>query len=70
MKEVTVSIRLPKAVHHLVTKLAAVEGSTVNEWYVEWIERELQALLGDAHDVFDIDHLIEANGLREIVGER
>jgi len=63
---VTVTVELPKPIHDLVTKLAAVEGSTADEWYGEWIKREVEALLGDAHDVFDVERLVESNGLRAV----
>ena len=65
-EEITVKIKLPRPIHALVNKLAAVEGSTADEWYSEWIKREVEALLGDAHDVFDVERLVESNGLRAV----
>ena len=61
------SAPLPKPIHNLVTKLAAVEGSKPDEWYMNAIVGYVEALLGDAHDVFDIHRLIQSNGLRELI---
>ena len=67
VEEVTVKIKLPKPVHDIVTKLAAVEGSSVDEWYAEWIQRDLAGYLDNAHDVFDVQRLIDSNRLRGII---
>ena len=66
-EEIIVKIKLPRRIHGLVNKLAAVEGSEATEWYADWIRREVEALLGDAHDVFDVDRLIESNDLKGII---
>jgi hypothetical protein len=66
---VKVSVQVPKPIHNLVTKLAAVEGSKPDEWYTQAIVRELEGLLGDAHDVFDVDRVIKSNRLQKLVGE-
>ena len=58
-----------KPIHNLTTKLAAVEGSKPDEWYVEAIVRDIHALLGNANDVFDVKRLVKSNGLEAIVGE-
>jgi hypothetical protein len=60
---------MPKPVHDFITKLAAVEGSKPDEWYANAIVRDIQALLSDAHDVFDVSRLVKPNGLEGIVGE-
>jgi hypothetical protein len=65
---VKVSVSLPKAVNDLVTKLAAVEGSTPSEWYWQAVQGYLEGLLGNAHDVFDVPRLVKFNGLQGLVG--
>ena len=58
---------MPKPIHSLITKLAAVEGSKPDEWYVNAIVRDVEALLGDAHYIFDVHRLIKSNGLHGII---
>ena len=65
---VRVSVKMPKPIHDFITKLAAVEGSEPNEWYVEAIVRDVAALVDCAHDVFDVPRLIKSNGLRDLIG--
>jgi hypothetical protein len=66
---VKVTILMPKPIHSLITKLAAVEGSKPDEWYVEALVRDVGALLGNAGEVFDVPRLVKANGLRELLGD-
>jgi hypothetical protein len=64
---VKVTIPIPKAVNDLVTKLAAVEGTEPSEWYWDAIRGYVESLLGDAHDVFDVQRVIANNGLKDLV---
>ena len=66
---VKVTLEIPKAIHSLMMKLAAVEGSDVSEWYTEALVRDVGAMLGNAHDVFDVPRLVKFNGLQTLVGE-
>ncbi|MGA2625545.1 MAG: hypothetical protein ABSF63_00600 [Candidatus Bathyarchaeia archaeon] len=58
---------MPKPIHSFITKLAAVESSKPDEWYVDAIVGEVRALLSDAHDVFDVPRLVKSNGLQELI---
>ena len=64
---VKVVLQVPKGIHGLVTKLAAVEGSKPDEWYVDAIKKDVEVMLGDAHEVFDVQRLVRTNGLQGIV---
>lgn len=66
---VKVTIELPRGIHQLMRKLAAVEGSKVDEWYVQALVRDVGAMLANAHDVFDVPLLVRSNGLKDLVGE-
>jgi len=68
VESVKVVVSMPKPIHNFITKLAAVEGSKPDEWYVDAIVRDVEALLGSAHDVFDVPRLVKSNELQELVG--
>jgi hypothetical protein len=67
VQTVKVVVNMPKPIHRLITKLAAVEGSKPDEWYVDAIIRDVNALLDSAHDTFDVKRVIESNGLQELI---
>lgn len=64
---VKVVVEMPKPIHSLITKLAAVEGSSADEWYVDMITHDIAAYLDNAHDVFDVERLVKSNGLQDLV---
>jgi hypothetical protein len=64
---VKVVVAMPKPIHALITKLAAVEGSKPDEWYVAAIKRDVEALLSDSHDTFDVTRVIKTNGLHGLI---
>ena len=66
---VKVTIELPKAIHSLIVKLAAVEGSKPDEWYTEALIRDVGAMLGNAGDVFDVERIVRYHGLKEVLGD-
>jgi hypothetical protein len=66
---VKVVVPIPKGIHNFITKLAAAEGSKAEEWYADGIVRDVGALLGNAHDVFDVPRLIRFHGLQKLVGD-
>jgi hypothetical protein len=66
---VKVVVSMPRPIHSFITKLAAVEGSKADEWYVAAIVRDVGALLSDSHDIFDVERLVKSNGLEPIIGK-
>jgi hypothetical protein len=66
---VKVVVSMPKPLADFITKLAACEGSTPSEWYAHALAIDVNAILGDAHDVFDVPRLVKSNGLQPIIGK-
>jgi len=64
---VTVKFSIPKAFNDFVTKLADIEGTKLNSWYLEAAFSYVDGLLGNAHDVFNVQRLIVHNGLKGFV---
>jgi|GEM_PF-3144598 len=64
---VKVVVEMPRPIHNLITKLAAVEGSKPDEWYVDMIVHDVEALLDSSHDTFDVPRVIQSNGLQELI---
>jgi hypothetical protein len=71
-EDITVRIKIPRALHAFVEKLAVIEGSKSTDFYELWIRTSFQANLDDCGTLFDMDveRIIEHNGLTGIVKEK
>lgn len=68
---VTVKIELPRSLHDFMTKVAALEGTRPEDWYVNWLRGDFEAFLDQLprHE-FDLKRLLEINGLRATLEDR